>query len=89
MFNKGESQIFERLNMRPVFFGETVVGPRQPNLTYMLSFDDLAARDNLWHSFGVDPEWRALSSHPEMKDPEIVANISNAILRPLAFSLIR
>jgi hypothetical protein len=89
MFNQGESQIFERLKMRPVFFGETIVGPRQPNLTYMLSFDDLASRDNLWHEFAIDSEWKALSSHAELKDPEIVANISNVILRPLAFSLIR
>jgi hypothetical protein len=89
MFNNGEAQIFERLKMRPVFFGETLVGPRQPNLTYILSFDDLASRDNLWHDFGSDPEWKALVAHPELKDPEIVANISNVILRPLAFSLIR
>jgi hypothetical protein len=89
MFNKGESQIFERLQMRPVFFGETIVGPRQPNLTYMLSFDDLAARESLWHDFATDAEWKALVAHPELKDPEIVANISNVILRPLSFSMIR
>lgn len=89
MFNKGEMQIFERLKMRPVFFGETIVGPRQPNLNYMLSFDDLAAREELWHAFGTDPQWKTLSSQPELKDPEIVANISNVILRPLPFSLIR
>ena len=89
MFNQGEMQIFERLQMRPVFFGETIVGPRQPNLMYMLSYDDLAARDTLWHAFGTDPEWKKLSSQPGLKDAEIVANISNVILRPLAFSLVR
>jgi NIPSNAP protein len=89
MFNNGEAKIFERLGMRPVFFGETLIGPRQPNLMYMLSFDDLAARDRLWRDFGGDPEWKKLSSQPELKDSEIVANISNVILRPLPFSLIR
>jgi hypothetical protein len=89
MFNGGEMQIFQRLGMRPVFFGETLVGPRQPNLMYMLSYDDLAARDKLWHDFGTDPEWRKLSAKPELKDSEIVANISNVILRPLTFSSIR
>jgi hypothetical protein len=89
MFNTGEMQIFQRLGMRPVFFGETLIGPRQPNLMYMLSYDDLAARDKLWHDFGTDPEWRKLSAKPELKDSEIVANISNVILRPLTFSLIR
>lgn len=89
MFNEGEMQIFERLGMRPVFFGETIIGPRQPNLMYMLSYDDLAARDKLWHAFGTDPAWKKLSSEPQLKDSEIVANISNVILRPLTFSLIR
>lgn len=89
MFNGGEIQIFQRLGMRPVFFGQTIVGPRQPNLMYMLSFDDLAARDKLWHDFGADAEWKKLSSQPQLKDSEIVLNISNVILRPLTFSLIR
>jgi hypothetical protein len=75
--------------MRPVFFGETIAGPRQPNLTYMLSFDNLAARDSLWHAFGSDPAWKTLSAKPELKDAEIVQNISNVILQPLKFSPIR
>lgn len=89
MFNGGEISIFERLGMHPVFFGETIVGPRQPNLTYMLSFDDLGDRDRLWQAFGMDAQWKKLSSEPRLKDQEIVANISNVILRPLTFSLIR
>ena len=89
MFNGGEMQIFQRLGMRPVFFGETLIGPRQPNLMYMLSYDDLAARDKLWHDFATDPDWKKLSGRAELKDAEIVANISNVILRPLTFSQIR
>jgi NIPSNAP len=89
MFNNGEADIFKRLGMRPVFFGEAIAGPRQPNLSYMLSFDSLAERDRLWGAFGSDPEWKKLSSQPELKDSEIVANISNVILRPLPFSAIR
>jgi hypothetical protein len=89
MFNKGEAQIFQRLGMRPVFFGETLVGPRQPNLMYMLSYDSLAARDKLWQSFGADPEWKKLSKQPGLSDAEIVENISNVILRPLPFSPVR
>ena len=89
MFNKGEAKIFERLGMHPVFFGETFAGPKQPNLTYMLSYDDLAARDRLWQNFVSDPEWKKLSAIPELKDAQIVSNISNVILRPLPFSATR
>lgn len=89
MFNNGEAHIFERLGMRPVFFSETIVGRKQPNLTYMLSFDSLADRERLWTAFGSDPEWKKLSSEPQLKDAEIVANISNVIMGPLPFSPIR
>lgn len=89
MFNDGEIAIFQKLNMRPVFIGESIVGPRQPNITYMLSFDNLDGREKLWHQFGSSAAWKALSAPAELKDSEIVANISNVILRPLPFSPLR
>jgi len=55
----------------------------------MLSFDSMAARDKLWSAFGNDPEWQKLRAQPGLSDAEIVSNISNTILRPLAFSPIR
>jgi hypothetical protein len=89
MFNEGEAAIFQRLGMAPVFFGETLAGRNLPNLTYMLSFENMAARDKLWSAFGADPEWQKLRAQPGYSDAEIVSNISNAILRPLDFSPIR
>jgi hypothetical protein len=89
MFTDGEMQIFQRLGMRPVFFGVTIVGPKQPNLMYMLSYDDLAARERLWRAFANNPEWKKISAAPEMRDAEIVSNITNIILQPLTFSAIR
>jgi hypothetical protein len=86
MFNDGEIGVFQRLGMRPAFIGESVVGGRQPNITYMLSFDSLAEREKLWSAFGSDPEWKKISSPAELKDAKIVANISNFMLKPLAFS---
>jgi hypothetical protein len=89
MFNEGEIGIFDRLGMRPVFIGESVIGSRQPNITYMLSFDSLAERETRWKAFGSDAEWKKLSAPPELKDAQIVANISNVILHPLPFSPLR
>jgi hypothetical protein len=89
MFESGEIGIFERLGMRPVFFAETIVGARMPNLVYMLSFDDLASREKLWKAFGSDPEWQKMRSAPGNSDAEIVSNISVSLLQPLPFSLIR
>lgn len=89
MFNDGEIGVFQRLGMRPAFIGESIVGGRQPNITYMLSFDSLAEREKLWSAFGSDPEWKKISAPPELKDPKIVANISNFMLRALPFSPLR
>lgn len=89
MFNQGEAAIFERLGMKPVFFGETLIGPKLPNVMYMLTYDSLADRDRLWHEFGSDPEWKKLRAQAQLADSEIVANISNVILSPLPFSPVR
>ena len=89
MFGDGEIDVFRRSGMLTVFFGQTIVGSRMPNLTYMLAYADLAARDKTWAAFSADPEWQKLRATPGLSDAEIVNNISNAILRPLPFSPIR
>jgi NIPSNAP len=89
MFNDGEIGAFQRAGGQPVFFGETFVGARQPNLTYMLSYEDLAGRDKVWKAFGADPEWQRLRTTPGLSDADIVSNISNYLVSPLAFSQIR
>jgi NIPSNAP len=89
MFNDGEIGAFERAGGQPVFFGETVIGPNQPSLTYMLSYDDLAGRDKVWKAFGADPGWQKLRATPGLSDAEIVSNITNYLVTPLAFSQIR
>jgi hypothetical protein len=89
MFDNGEIAIFRQYGLIPVFFGETVFGRNMPNLTYMVAFDDLAAREKNWKAFGGSPEWQKLRSTPGLSDPEIVSNITNSILSPLPFSEIR
>ncbi|UCG48331.1 MAG: NIPSNAP family protein [Phycisphaerales bacterium] len=87
MFNEGgEIEIFRKTGLRPVFFGETLVGRQMPNLTYMLVFDDLADRDKKWRVFGADPAWRKLRRDPAYR--ETVSNITDIILRPAAYSQI-
>ena len=88
MFNESEIAIFRRCGLAPVFFGETLIGPKQPNLTYMIAFDDMAAHDKCWATFGADPEWKKLSTTPGYTNAEIVSNISNVFLRPMACSQI-
>jgi hypothetical protein len=88
MFNEAEIAIFTRTGLAPVFFGDTLIGPRMPSLTYMLTFADLADLTAKWAVFGSDPAWKELSHRPQNADAEIVSNISNLYLSPLSCSQI-
>jgi hypothetical protein len=89
MFDNGEIDLFRKVGMAPVFFGEMLAGPRMPNLVYMIGFDSMAARDKAWSAFGTHPDWLKMRALPGLADYEVVTNISNAILRPLPFSMVR
>jgi hypothetical protein len=84
----GELNIFRRVGLTPVFFADAIFGQDMPNLTYMLTYPDLATREKNWATFAGDPEWKKLSSTPGYTDPEIVASITNVLLRPTAYSQI-
>jgi hypothetical protein len=86
MFNDAEIAIFVRSGLAPVIFGDTLVGPRMPSLTYMLTFPDVAELNARWSVFAADPEWKDISKRPGNTDPEIVSNISNLYLSPLSCS---
>jgi hypothetical protein len=88
MFNAGEFEIFKTAGFHPVFFGDTLVGPRMPNLTYMLSLTGTDELDARWDAFRNDPAWKKLSASPRYNYEAIVSNITNLILSPMACSQI-
>jgi hypothetical protein len=89
MFNKGgEIGIFIRLGFKPVFFGETLIGQSQPNLTYMVTFDDMESHNSHWKAFGSDPEWKKISTMPEYADAKLISKITSTFLTPLSCSQI-
>ena len=88
MFHSGEFEIFKNAGFQPVFFGDTLIGPRMPSLTYMLSFADSTELDAKWNIFRNDPAWKKLSADPRFAFEPIVSNITNLILSPLSASQI-
>ena len=89
MFNDaGEIDIFKKVGARPVFFGETIIGERRPNLTYMLCFDNMEAHDTHWKAFGTDPEWKKISSIPEYSNDNLISRITRTFLTPAGYSRI-
>ncbi|MFC2125440.1 NIPSNAP family protein [Bacteroidota bacterium] len=87
MFNDGgEIALFKKTGLNPVFFGETIVGPLMPNLTYMLGFENIDQRNANWPVFGGSDEWKKMSSNPRYA--ETVSNITDNILTAASFSQI-
>jgi hypothetical protein len=87
MFNTGgEIDLFRKTGLNPVFFGESIVGSKMPNLTYMVGFDDVDSQKKAWSTFVERPEWKKMSTDPYYSDT--VSNITNLVLRPSASSQI-
>ena len=89
MFNEAEIGLFRRIGMTPVFFGENVFGPRLPSLTYMLVFDDIAARTAAWNTFRAHPDWLRINADPRWSAVGSVSVTNVAYLGALPFSPVR
>lgn len=89
MFNDAEIALFRSIDMAPVFFGENIYATRLPSLTYMLAFDDMAARERAWRVFGSHPVWKRISTDPKYVVPGITTVTSAVFLSPLGFSDVR
>lgn len=84
MFNEGELDIFYDTGLTPVFFGQSLVGENLPNLTYMLTFDNMEEREEAWKKFRVHPDWLSLKEEEQYKGT--VSKVSNWFLKPLSIS---
>jgi hypothetical protein len=88
MFEGGEIAIFQKTGLTPVFFARNLSGANLPSLTYMLTFADVTELTAHWSTFVSSSEWKELSHRPGLSDADIVNNITNLYLSPLASSQI-
>ncbi len=86
MFNDGEIAVFNKVKLNIVFFGEVLIGPRMPCLTYMLTFKNMEERNANWAQFSADPDWKKLSQAPEYANT--VSRIERIFLEPTPYSQI-
>ena len=80
----GEVGLFKRLGFNAVFYSRVLFGSHMPNLMYLTTFENRAARDAHWQAFGADPEWKKLSALPEYQNN--VSHIDQTFLYPTAYS---
>lgn len=85
MFVQGnEIELFKRLGFNGVFYGRVLAGSHMPNLMYLTTFENRAARDEHWKTFGADPEWKKLSALPQYQNN--VSKNEQQFLHPTAYS---
>jgi hypothetical protein len=82
----GVVDVFLETGLHPVFFGETLIGARLPNLVYMLAFQDMKERDENWQKFMNSDGWKQIAPIEKYKDT--VCNISDIIYQPKGYSQI-
>ena len=86
MFNAGEIPLFPAVGFENVFFGETLIGPRLPNLKYLIAAETFEDHDANFNKFRVHPTWVAMKDLPEYA--ETVSQVLQTFLVPTPFSQI-
>jgi len=84
-----EIQIFKRVGVHPLFYSSTLIGQNMPNLTYLIPFDNLAAREKAWDAFGADPDWIKVRKESIEKSGQISSVINISLFKATAYSPIR
>jgi hypothetical protein len=83
-----ETRIFARSGIHPVLYGTTMFGGDMPNLTYLIPFDSLAAREKAWDTFNADTEWLKVREESN-KNGQLVSVANVSIYRAVAYSPVK
>lgn len=75
---------FEKHGIKEVGYWTAVIGTSN-ELTYMLAYETLAAREKAWAAFGGDTERQEQFAATEKSGP-LVARVRSSILAPTYFS---
>jgi len=88
-FHPQEIEVFSQSGIFPILYGDTYVGPNQPNMVYLTPFESLAHREKAWDAFRTNPDWGKIADEWMKKSGELARNISITLLAPTGFSMIR
>jgi len=84
MFNDGEIDIFKSIDANPVFWGDVIAGSHMPNLMYLTTYANKAAREDHWKVFKANLKWKELSAMPEYQ--KNVSHSDILFLQPTDYS---
>jgi hypothetical protein len=81
-----ESRVFHRSGIFPILYSSGLAGENLPNLTYLIPFESLAAREKAWDAFTADPEWVKARKESIDQHGQIVAVSGISIYRATPYS---
>jgi len=84
-----EIRIFHRSGVHPILYGDTIIGPDLPNLTYLIPFASLADRERAWDAFNSDPEWVKVRAESIARGGQIVDHNNISLWRATSYSPIQ
>lgn len=88
-FSGPEIRIFHRVGVHPILYTSTIIGSDRPNLTYLIPFDSLDAREKAWTAFGADPEWIKVRKESIDRSGQISSVIRIALYKATDYSPVR
>jgi len=81
-------KLFEKHGIKTVGFWTVLIGQSNQDFYYMLEWNDLAHREQIWNSFMADGEWLTAKAETE-KNGLLVASVTNIILTPTTYSRLK
>jgi len=84
MFNKDEIDLFDKVGINSVCYGDILAGPRMPALMYLTWYKDEPTRSEAWKKFGSHPDWKQMKDLPEYA--YTATNNQSIFLSPLPYS---
>ncbi|HET7015586.1 MAG TPA: NIPSNAP family protein [Streptosporangiaceae bacterium] len=80
--------LFERHGITQVGFWTCYLGASNNTLRYLLTWPDLATREQRWGAFASDPDWLAAKAASEADGP-LVDHITSEIWKPTSYSALQ
>jgi hypothetical protein len=84
MFNVDEIDVFDKVGINSVLYGDIMAGPKMPALMYLTWYKSVDTRTEAWDKFGKHPDWQRIRSLPEYANT--ATNNQSTLLTPLPYS---
>ena len=84
MFNAEEIDLFDKVGINSVCYGEVLSGTHMPALIYLTWSIDEPTRNEAWATFSAHPEWKEMKGKQEYKNTATRNQVK--LLSPLPYS---